>query len=97
MAISGHVTTRVYGQIFGTPPFQNASGQAAFDNSKPYPAPPLTSVNIQGANIWPLANGVTVGNSYVYAVIELPPTGLNVNGVKLATSDSATTLIANAS
>jgi len=97
MAISGHVTTRVYGQVFGTPPFQNASGVAVFDNSKNYPAPPLTSVNIQGANIWPLANGVMVGNSYVYAVIEQPPTGLNVNGVKLATSDSATTLIANAS
>lgn len=96
MAITGHVTTRVYGEVFGTPPFQNASGQAAFSNVKNYPAPPIAGVNLVGANIWPLANGVLVGNSYVYAVIELPPAGLNVNGVKLATSDSATTLITNA-
>jgi hypothetical protein len=96
MAITGHVTTRVYGQVFGTPPFQNASGQAAFSDTNDYPAPPLTGVNLVGANIWPLANGVQVGGSYVYAVIELPPSGLNVHGVKLATFDSATTLIANA-
>jgi len=97
MAISGHVTTRVYGKVFGTPPFQTAAGAAAFSDVDVYPAPPLTAVNIAGANIWPLANGVLVGNSYVYAVIEIPPAGLNQQGVKLATSDSATTLIANAS
>lgn len=96
MAITGHVTTRVYGQIFGTPPFQNASGAAAVTNTKDFPAPPIASVNLTGANIWPLANGILVGNSYVYAVIELPPTGLNTDGVKLATWDSATTLITNA-
>lgn len=96
MAITGHVTTRVYGQVFGTPPFQNAAGQAAFTDSKKFPAPPIVGVNLTGANIWPLANGLLVGNSYVYAVIELPPTGLNQPSVKLATSDSATTLITNA-
>ncbi len=96
MAITGHVTTRVYGQVFGTAPFQNSAGAAALSNVKPFPAPPITAVTLQGANIWPLANGVLVGNSYVYAVIEIPPSGLNVDGVKLATSDSATVLIANA-
>jgi len=96
MAITGHVTTRVYGQVFGTPPFQNASGAAALTNVKPFPAPPIAGVSVAGANIWPLANGVLVGNSYVYAVIELPPAGLNQPTVKLATSDSATTLITNA-
>lgn len=96
MAITGHVTTRVYGQVFGTPPFQNSAGAAVFSNVKPYPAPPLAGVTLDGANIWPLANGVLVGNSYVYSVIELPPTGLNVEGVKLACKDSASTLITNA-
>lgn len=96
MAITGHVTTRVYGQVFGTPPFQTAAGAANFSNTKPFPAPPIAGVNLVGANIWPLANGVLVGNSYVYAVIELPPAGLNQPSVKLATSDSATTLITNA-
>ena len=96
MAITGHVTTRVYGQVFGTAPFQNESGAAAFSDVKPYPAPPLAGVNIQGANIWPLANGVLVGNSYVYSVIEIPPSGLNQQGVKLACKDSASTIITNA-
>ena len=96
MAITGHVTTRVYGKVFGTAPFQNAAGQSAFSDVDVYPAPPLAAVTLQGANIWPLPNGILVGNSYVYSVIEIPPTGLNQQGVKLATSDSATTLIANA-
>jgi hypothetical protein len=96
MAITQHVTTRIYGQVFGTAPFQNSAGAAALANTKPYPAPPLTTVGISGAHIWPLANGVLVGNSYVYAVIELPPAGLNQPSVKLATSDSATTLTTNA-
>lgn len=96
MAILGHVTTRVYGQVFGTPPFQNSAGAAAVTNIKPFPAPPIASVALDGANIWPLANGVWSGNAYVYAVIELPPTGLNQEGVQLATFDSATTLITNA-
>lgn len=96
MAITGHVTTRVYGKVFGTPPFQNASGAAAFSDVDVYPAPPLATVGITGASIWPLANGIRVGNSYVYSVIEIPPTGLNVPSVKLACFDSATTIVANA-
>lgn len=97
MAITGHVTTRVYGKVFGTPPFQTAAGVAAFSDVDVYPAPPLTTVAISNATIWPLANGVLVGNSYVYSVIEVPPAGLNQQGVKLACKDSATTLVANAS
>ena len=96
MAITGHVTTRVYGKVFGTAPFQTSAGAAAFTDVDVYPAPPLTAVSIEGAHIWPLANGVLVGNSYVYSVIELPPSGLNQQGVKLACKDSASTLITNA-
>lgn len=96
MAITGHVTTRVYGKVFGTAPFQNSAGAAAFSDVDVYPAPPLTAVSIEGAHIWPLANGVLVGNSYVYSVIEIPASGLNQQSVKLACKDSATVLIANA-
>lgn len=96
MAITGHVTTRVYGKVFGTAPFQTSAGLAAFSDVDVYPAPPLTSVALDGANIWPLANGVLVGNSYVYSVIEIPASGLNQQGVKLACKDSASTLITNA-
>lgn len=96
MAITQHVTTRVYGKVFGTAPFQNSAGAAAFSDVDVYPAPPLATVGIAGATFWPLANGVLVGNSYVYAVIEIPAAGLNQQSVKLATSDSATTLTSNA-
>ncbi len=98
MAITVHVTTRVYGQIFGTPPFQDENGIAAFSNVKPFPIAPLTSVALQGANLWPLQNGILIGSpgTYVYSVIELPPAGLNQPSVKLATNDSVTTLLSAA-
>lgn len=97
MALSNHLLTRVYGQVFGTPPFENAAGTAVFTNVKPFPVAPLTYIAGNGANIWPLANGVLVGNTYVYSVIELPPTGLNQPSVKLATDTSATNVASSAS
>lgn len=97
MAITQHVTTRIYGQVFGSAPFQNAAGASAFSNVKPYPAPPLASVAVAGANLWPLPNGILVGNFYVYSVIELPPAGLNQPTVKLATDTSVTNLVSSGS
>lgn len=97
MALSLHTLCRVYGQVFGTPPFQNAAGAAAFTNTKPFPVAPLTYVPTNALTIWPLANGVLVGNTYVYSVLELPPTGLNQPSVKLACDQSATAVAAGAS
>jgi len=98
MAITGHVTTRIYGEIFGNPPFQNADGtQSAVSRVKDYPVAPLTSVAITpGATMWPLVSGLQVGNFYCYSIIELPPSGVNHNSVKLATDTSVTALIAAA-
>lgn len=98
MAITQHVTTRIYGQVFGTPPFQNAAGQAAFSNTKPFTVAPNASIALTGAHIWSLSNGVQMGpnNFYVYSVIELPPAGLNQPSVKLASDQSVTTLTTNA-
>ncbi|MES2382388.1 MAG: hypothetical protein V4538_15180 [Bacteroidota bacterium] len=98
MAITAHVTTRIYGQIFGTPPFQNAAGQAAVTEFKQFPIAPLASVAVTpGVNLWPLQNGLQVGNGYyVYTILEFPPSGLNVNSVKLATDQSVTTLVSAA-
>ncbi len=98
MAITGHVTTRIYGEVFGNPPFTNAAGtQSEVSRTKDYPKAPLTSVAITpGAIMWPLVSGLQVGGFYCYSIIELPPTGLNVNGVKLATDTSVTALIAAA-
>lgn len=98
MAITAHVTTRIYGIVTGQPPFQNASGQAAVSSFKQYPTAPLASIAVTpGANLWPLANGLPVGNGYfVYSIIEIPPQGLNQPAVKLATDQSVTALIAAA-
>ena len=99
MSITAHVTTRIYGEVFGNPPFQNSDGtQSAVSNIKPYPVAPLTSVAVTpGANLWPLVSGLQVGNFYCYSIIEIPPTGTNHNSVKLATDTSVTNLISSAS
>lgn len=98
MAILQHVTTRIYGQVFGTPPFQNAAGAAALTNTKPFPVAPNASIALAGVNLWPLANGVQMGpnNFYVYSILELPASGLNQPTVKLATDKSVTTLTTDA-
>lgn len=97
MALSLHILTRIYGQVFGTPPFENAAGTAAFANVKPFPVAPLTYIPANTTTIWPLANGVLVGNTYVYSVLELPASGLNQPSVKLATDQSAVNVAAGAS
>lgn len=89
MALSLHTVTRIYGQVFGSPPFENGSGQANFSNVKAYPVAPLTYLPTNNLTIWPLANGVLIGNTYVYSVLELPATGLNQPSVKLATDQLA--------
>lgn len=97
MAILQHVTTRIYGEIFGQPPFENAAGAAAVSSFKQYPIAPLSSVALAGVNLWPLQNGLQVnGNYYVYTILEIPPTGTNHNSVKLATDQSVTTLVSAA-
>ncbi len=97
MGILNHITTRVYGQVFGTPPFENAAGVASVDTFKNYPIAPMASVPTTGVTFWPLQNGLqTVGGYYVYTIMELPPTGLNVNSVKLATDQSVTNIVSNA-
>lgn len=101
MALSVHVLTRVYGQVFGNPPFQNASGQTAFSNEKLFPVAPNTYLPTNPMTIWPLPNGYQVGrggvNYYVYSVLEFPATGLNQPSIKYITDKSAATLATDAS
>lgn len=96
MALINHITCRVYGEAFGSPPFQNEAGtQSAIDRFKQYPVAPLASVNLNNATIWPLVTGFWTGAFYVYSIIEQVATGTNHNTVKLATDMSTTNIIAN--
>jgi len=92
MAAAAHFSARVYGEVQGTPPFQNGSGQASFTLEKPWPTSAIVSFPTDGTTFYPLTNGVSVGGSYVYSVIVLPPTGLNVHGTKYVTDSSVATL-----
>lgn len=99
MSLSVHVLTRVYGEVFGSPPFQNSAGATAFSNVKAYPVAPNTYIPTNDLTIWPLPNGFNVGTQvpfYVYSVLELPPTGLNQPSKKFVTDKSAGTLATDA-
>lgn len=97
MALSLHAVVRVYGEVLSNPPFENAAGTSVLTSTKPYPVAPLTYIPTNDLKIWPLANGVLMGTTYVYSVLELPATGLNVHGVKLATDQSASAVASGAS
>ncbi len=96
MAAAAHFSAQIYGEVFGAPPFQNASGQAAFANSKPYPTAVTASFPTTGTVIWPLTNGIIVGGTYVYSVIEVQAVGTNHNSDKYASPTAAATLATNA-
>jgi hypothetical protein len=97
MALSSHTICRIYGQVFGTPPFETAAGATAFTNVKPFPVAPNAYLQTARMNIWPLPNGYLVGNTYVYSVLEITAEGLNQQSIKFATDQSATNVASSAS
>lgn len=97
MAAAAHITTRIYGEIEGDTPYQNAAGLAAFSRVRPYPSSQLVSFAVNNTEYWPLPNGFQMPNGvYVYSVIKETATGLNVHGKKYVTDTSAATLATNA-
>lgn len=99
MALSLHALCRVYGEVFGSPPFETSAGVTAFSRVKNYPIAPNTYLPMTNATIWPLPNGFNIGTNvayYVYSVVELPPTGLNQPSTKYVTDQLAATLAAAA-
>lgn len=95
MAISAGFTARVYGMIQGSPPYTDQNGATSFDRTIPFNYAPSMNLPSDGVQISPLANGTLVGNTYVYSVISLPPSGLNVHGVQYVSDSSAATLATN--
>lgn len=91
---SARVTANVYGQVFGQPPFQGSNSQDAFSRLVVWDSPTSMSFPTTGTIFHPVSPGQQVGNTgnYIYSVIEVQPTGLNVEGDKFASNQSVATL-----
>lgn len=86
-------STRVYGEVQGSPPFADGNGATAFSRVIPYSTAQIQNLPSDGVNVVSLPNGFQMpAGSYVYSVVQLPPTGLNVHGTQLVTDSSAATL-----
>ncbi len=93
MAAAAHFSARVYGEVEGQVPFQNASGLTAFPRVKQFPSAQVSSFPTTGVNIWALPNGYKMpSGSYVYSVIEVFPQGLNQHSDKYVSDQSAASL-----
>jgi len=92
MAVSAGFSTRIYGEIEGSAPYAEG-GVTAFSRVIAYNPSGIQSLPSGSVNIVPLPNGYQMPNgAYVYSVIQLPPTGLNVHGKQLVTDTSVATL-----
>jgi len=100
MAAAAHVSINVYGIAFGEPPFQNKAGNTAFSQDKIFPRSGVVSIPTDQVLYHPLYNGYQVknltGTFYVYSVIEVLPTGLNVHPTKYLSDQSVATLATSA-
>ncbi len=93
MAAAAHVTGVIYGEIQGGPPY---IGSAPFARQLTYDSPQTMSFPTTGTNFFPTSQGVRFGNNFVYSIIEVAPSGLNVHSTKYACGQSVTTLATNA-
>ena len=98
MAAAAHVTVNVYGQVFGKPPYIGTNDENAFANFVVWDSPTSMSFPTTGTIFHPVTPGQQVGNTsnYIYSVIEVQATGLNVEGNKYASNQSVATLATSA-
>jgi len=86
-------STRIYGEIEGSAPFADGSGNTAFSRVLPFSTVQVQNLPSAGVNVVGLPNGFQMpSGAYVYSVIQIPPTGLNVHGTQLVAQDSVATL-----
>ena len=82
MATGNSFSIRVYGQVDGAPPYSTSAGgnlastQATFGTPLEANFPASTPINV-----WPVGGyGAVMGGGVTcYAVLEIQPTGLNIN------------------
>ena len=98
MAAAAHVTTNIYGQVFGRPPYQGSTDDDAFSRLVVWDSPTSMSFPTTGTIFHPVTPGQQVGNTsnYIYSVIEVQQSGLTVDSVKYASNQSVATLATNA-
>lgn len=98
MAAAAHVTAGIYGQVFGQPPYIGTNSQDAFSRLVQWDSPLQMSLPTTGTVFHQVTPGQQVGNSsnYIYSVIEVQATGLNVEGNKYASNIPIATLATNA-
>ncbi len=99
MAAAAHVTAGIYGKVFGQPPYIGTNSQDAFDRFVSWDALASMSFPTTGTVFHPVTPGQQVGNStsnYIYSVIEIQPTGLNVDSQKYGSPLTVATLATNA-
>lgn len=92
MAATSSFIARVYGTVQGDAPWQNSAGQSDPSRVLPWTASQIVNFPSNVPIVTPLPNGMVVGGGYVYSVIEMPPTGLNVHGTKYVSDTSATAI-----
>lgn len=91
--MANQVSARIYGEIMGSPPFGRTNLPAA--DVKDWPASVIMGFPTQDIIIHPVTSGFQVGGMYVYGIIEVRASGLNVHGRKYATDTAAATLVTN--
>jgi hypothetical protein len=97
MAAAAHISARIYGEVEGDAPYQNAAGLANFSRVKPYPSAQIVSFATGNTEYWTLPNGFQMPSGvYVYSVIRENATGLQTHGKKYVSDSSAATLATNA-
>ncbi len=99
MAAAAHVTAGIYGQVWGQPPYIGTNSQDAFDRFTSWDSLQSMSFPTTGTIFHPVTPGQQVGTStsnYIYSVIEVQPTGLNVDSKKYASPVPVATLATNA-
>ena len=88
--ISARMTANVYGMVQGGPPYVGTN----LTNPNFWDSPVSMNFPTAGTIFHPVSPGAQVNNTgnYIYSIIEVQPTGLNVHSVKYASNQSVATL-----
>lgn len=94
MSAAAHFTTNVYGTVQGGPPYDGTQ----LTNPNFWPTPVAMSFPTSGTIFHPVSPGAQVNNTsnYIYSLIEVQASGLNVHSLKYASNQSVATLATNA-